>query len=311
MHTTTSPSSSSAHRGLGLHRARALVLGGGGSAGNAWLIGVVAGLADAGLDTTTADLIIGTSAGATAAAQITGALPARLFDDIDAGGRLPRGTTRSGIRPHGAAGAVSAHMARTQRIIDASSDAADMRRRMGVAAIELAAATEGAGRRWRETVAARLPREEWPDQPIVLTAVNAATGDPVVFDRRSGVDLVDAVAASCASGFAYPIGTSAYIDGGYRSNAENADLASGYAKVLVLAPFGGASRTPVAWGTHLSTQLDELRSSGSTVETIFPDDASLAAFGDNVMDPTTRPPAARAGFAQGRAAAASLVGFWV
>ena len=48
---------------------RALVLGGGGSAGNAWVIGVVAGLFDAGLDVTTADLIIGTSAGSTAAAR--------------------------------------------------------------------------------------------------------------------------------------------------------------------------------------------------------------------------------------------------
>src|SRR5215469_2625038 len=52
---------------------RALVLGGGGSTGNAWLIGVIAGLFDAGLDVTGADLIIGTSAGATAAAQISSA----------------------------------------------------------------------------------------------------------------------------------------------------------------------------------------------------------------------------------------------
>ena len=54
---------------------RALVLGGGGSTGNAWLIGVIAGLFEAGLDVTTADLIVGTSAGSTAAAQITSASP--------------------------------------------------------------------------------------------------------------------------------------------------------------------------------------------------------------------------------------------
>src|SRR5450755_745130 len=59
--------------------ARALVLGGGGSAGNAWLIGVIAGLFDAGLDVTEADLIIGTSAGSTAAAQIAGATPTELL----------------------------------------------------------------------------------------------------------------------------------------------------------------------------------------------------------------------------------------
>jgi NTE family protein len=42
---------------------RALVLGGGGAAGNAWEIGVLAGLLDAGLDVTDADLIVGTGAG--------------------------------------------------------------------------------------------------------------------------------------------------------------------------------------------------------------------------------------------------------
>ena len=49
----------------------ALVLGGGGAAGNAWQIGVIAGLAEAGLDMTeAADLVVGTSSGAIAAAQV-------------------------------------------------------------------------------------------------------------------------------------------------------------------------------------------------------------------------------------------------
>ena len=61
---------------------RALVLGGGGSAGNAWLIGVVAGLYDAGVDVTQAELVIGTSAGSTAAAQIMSASPTQLLADI-------------------------------------------------------------------------------------------------------------------------------------------------------------------------------------------------------------------------------------
>jgi NTE family protein len=58
---------------------RALVLGGGGATGNSWFIGVIAGLFDAGLDVTEADLIIGTSAGSTAAAQITSAKPTELI----------------------------------------------------------------------------------------------------------------------------------------------------------------------------------------------------------------------------------------
>ena len=71
-----------AARGVRAAGERALVLGGGGAAGNAWLIGVIAGLFDAGLDVTEAELIIGTSAGSTAAAQISSASPTELLADI-------------------------------------------------------------------------------------------------------------------------------------------------------------------------------------------------------------------------------------
>jgi NTE family protein len=201
-------------------------------------------------------------------------------------------------------------MERTSKIIAAAEDAADMRRRMGAAALDMDAASDGSGQtRWRATVAARLPSQHWPQRTALITAVDARTGEPVVFDRNSGVDLVDAVAASCASGFAYSIGGSRYIDGGYRRN-ENADLAAGYERVLVLSPFGGRTRTPLAWGMQLAAQVEELRVRGSTVETIFPDSNSEHMFGANAMDLSLRPPAARAGYNQGRALAGQLTEFW-
>src|SRR3954468_17151961 len=285
---------------------RALVLGGGGSTGNAWLIGVIAGLFDAGLDVTEADLIIGTSAGSTAAAQITSATPTELLAAILAAAP-PRRTGPVGRVP---IGPVADHMERTSRIIAAAGDAADMRRRMGAAALERAAASDGSGQtRWRATVAARLPSQRWPERAVLITVVDAHTGEPVVFDRHSGVDLVDAVAASTAGGPPYGIGDHRYIDGGYRS-IENADLAAGYRRVLVLSPFGGTTRHPREWGTHLATQVDELRAGGSRVETIVPDSDSEHMFGANAMDLSLRPPAARAGYDQGRALAEQLTEFW-
>jgi NTE family protein len=201
-------------------------------------------------------------------------------------------------------------MDRTNKIIAAAEDAADMRRRMGAAALDMDAASNGSGQTpWRATVAARLPSQRWPKRMVLVAAVDAHTGEPVVFDRHSGVDLVDAVAASCASGFAYKIGDNRYIDGGYRRN-ENADLATGYGRVLVLSPFGGRTRTPLEWGMHLAAQVDELRARGSRVETIFPDSNSEHMFGANAMDPSLRPPAARAGYNQGRALAEQLTEFW-
>lgn len=279
---------------------RALVLGGGGSTGNAWLIGVIAGLFDAGLDVTTADLTIGTSAGSTAAAQIAGATPTELLAAI----LVTTPQRRVPIRP------VADHLQRISTIIASAEGAADMRRRIGAAALDMEAASDGSWQaQWRATVASRLPSQRWPQRTVLITAVDAHTGEPVVFDRHSEVDLVDAVAGSCASGLPYRIGDDRYIDGGYRRN-ENADLAARYGRVLVLSPFGGRTLQPLDWGMQLAAQVDELRAGGSRVETIFPDSNSEHMFGANAMDLSLRPPAARAGHVQGRALAGQLTEFW-
>ena len=295
---------------------RALVLGGAGATGNAWLIGVIAGLFEAGLDVTEADLTIGSSAGSTAAAQITsGTRPTELLAEIlSAAPPQRKGPIKadSGRAPIGPA---ADHMERMNAIIAAAEDAADMRRRMGVAALETdAAAHSSAQAQWRATIAARLPSQLWPQRRLLIPAVDAHTGEPVVFDRHSGVDLVDAVTASTSNGFGVPpysIGDRRYINGGYRRN-ENADLAAGYARVLVLSPFGGRSLHPLDWGTHLAAQVDELRAGGSRVETIFPDSNSQNVLGGGMeaMDLSRRGPSAQAGYIQGGAVAEQLSEFW-
>src|SRR5260370_1397603 len=91
----------------------------------------------------------------------------------------------------------------------------------------------------------RRPRKRGRKRTLRIVAGDAHRGDPVVLDRHSGVDLVDAAAASCANGFGVPpygIGDSRYIDGGYRRSSENADLAAGYGRGLVLSPLGGRTR---------------------------------------------------------------------
>lgn len=145
---------------------------------------------------------------------------------------------------------------------------------------------------------------------MIVAALKTPIGELVTFDRHSGVDLVDAIiAATALPGMAptHDINGIRYINGGVRS-AENADLAAGYANVVVLSPFGGRTgalpegqfeglrRFP---GMDLTSQVEGLRKQGSHVEVITPDTVSQAAMGTNQMDPATRIPAARAGFAQG------------
>jgi NTE family protein len=290
---------------LSARRERALVLGGGGGTGNAWLIGVLAGLGDEGLDVTTADLTIGTSAGSTAAAQVAGATPGELLAAILAAAPAPPPSRPGPARP------VVDHLGRMRALIASSEGAADYRRRICAAAIARADAADASWQEaWRATVAARLPGADWPERALVITAVDAGSAEPVLLDRRSGVALVDAVAASCSSGLPYRIGDRRYLDGGFRSNAENADLAAGYERVLVLAPFGGRSFAPASWGTHLATQLDGLRAGGSRVELIVPDEAAEPMFGANAMDPALRAPAAQAGHDQGRELAGTIGELW-
>jgi len=281
--------------------------------GNAWEIGVIAGLSYSGVDVIEADLIIGTSAGATASAQVTSTSPTELLTAIlDAPSRQRVDQGRPSVERPPLAPVID-HMERTNRIIADAEDASDMRRRMGAAALEMDAASGGFGQeKWRAIVAARLPNHRWPERSILITAVDARTGEPVVFDRHSGIDLVDAVAASTANGFGVPpfgIGGDRFIDGGYRRN-ENADLAVGCERVLVLSPFSGRSRHPDEWRMQLAAQVEELQSSGSTVETLFPDRLSLKAFGSNMMDPSRRRPSALAGHEQGIAHGERLTKFW-
>jgi NTE family protein len=306
-----SPSTGGASRPQVAHNV-ALVLGGGGAAGQAWQIGVIAGLADAGLDLTeAADLVVGTSSGSTTAAWVRSGIPAaELFASVLS--EPVRPVRQSGER------APSLPMAtvfeRMRAIGAAATSAADLRRAMGAFGLESDSILgPAAAEQRRAMVAARLPRHEWPDRPMVVVAVDAHTGELAAFDRDSGVDLVDAVTAATALPGGVPthsINGTRYINGGVRS-ADNADLASGYANVVVLSPFGGRSgslregqfeglRRDPEWGTDLASQVAALREQGSHVEVITPDADSLAAMGTNQMDLATRVPAARAGFAQGK-----------
>jgi NTE family protein len=269
---------------------QALVLGGGGVAGIAWMTGLLAGLADAGQDVTGADLLVGTSAGAAVAAQVGSglsldALFARQVDPALQAREISVEVNMTEVAAEFAA------------LLAGATSAQDVQRRVG--AYALAANTVSEAERLA-AVGSRLPSPQWPERRLLLVAVDAETGETRVFDRDSGADLVDAVAASCAVPGIWPpvtIGGHRYVDGGIRSS-DNADLASGHASIVVLSPLGPDSPFPTPM--PLRTVVAQLRSEGSAVTVIAPDEASVAAIGTNPLNPATRIPAAEAGRAQGR-----------
>jgi NTE family protein len=153
----------------------------------------------------------------------------------------------------------------------------------------------------RAVIESRLPVHDWPERALRLTAVDAQTGKLRIFDRESGVSLVDAVAASCAVPGIWPavtIGGRRYMDGGIRS-CDNADLAVGYSRVTVISPLG--YDPPIPSPVPLRVAVGRLRDGGAEVTVLVPAAASVAAMGANPLDPSTRTPAAQAGLAQGQA----------
>jgi NTE family protein len=278
--------------------ARALVLGGGGVTGVAWEIGVLMGLADAGVELSNADVVVGTSAGAVVASQVTGQ---RSIEDLYASQLAP---------PSGEIAARMGTMA-TFRFLAAMAQPGSRQRaraRLGRAAIR--ARTLPEAERY-EVIKSRMKSDVWPERPrLLITSVNAETGEFVVLNKDSGVSLIRAVAASCAVPLVWPpvtINGKRFIDGGVRSVA-NVDLAKGCNRVVVIAPISASLRR----ADRPASQLEKLeRENGVRAALISPDEASRAAIGSNVLDPTHRAASAQAGRAQGGTMAARIKAVWL
>lgn len=272
----------------------ALVLGGGGLAGIAWTTGVLAGLVEGGADVTGADLVVGTSAGSTVGAQLGSGLGvAELYRrQVEPALQNPE------IRPAGVD--VPKVLEEWTTLAEEIPDPVERRRRIGAGAWDV---TTVPGEERKAVIAGRLPSPDWPEKRLVIVAVAADSGEARFFDRDSGVPLVDAVAASCAVPWVWPVVTIdgvGYVDGGIRTMA-NADLAAGHDPILIVAPLTDPD---------LERDVAEL-SRTARVEVISPDEAAQEAFGTDPLDPDTRTPAALAGHAHGVRLAPAIAGLGI
>jgi NTE family protein len=273
---------------------RAVVLGAGGVTGAAWQAGLIAGLG-AGFDVRAADAIIGTSAGAVIGACLAlGEDPQALYE------------RQFAPAPGEIAGRLgTAALAKWTWVLLTSRTPAQSRTAMG--RLALAARTVPEPDR-RAVIEGRLPGREWPSAPLMVTAVDARTGDLAVFDATGAASLVDAVTASCATPGVWPpvtIGGRRYIDGGVWSPA-NAHLATGYDRVVIVAPYAqGNARIPSP-----GRQAVALEAAGARVVVVEPDQAAARAVGGSRHDPSRRAAAARTGRAQAPEAAAPVRAVW-
>lgn len=257
-----------------------LVLGAGGTAGEAFHRGVLRAMDEAGIDARAADVVVGTSAGSVVAASVRRRGPSGAPAPAPARQRPASGRV---LRDRGA---VLDLLRRPRQALNAA-----------LLMPELAS-----GRRSLTFVAEALRKwhgDTWPAAALWIVAVRRRDGRRVVFGRPGEpvTDVGSAVAASCAiPGYftAVDIDGVAYVDGGVHSPT-NADLLTGLDLDLVvisspmsMEPGAVRPRADLAlrllFHRYLRNEVWALRRSGDQVVTIEPDAAVLGALRLNMMD---------------------------
>lgn len=280
-----------------------LVLGGGGLTGTAFHAGVLTALAeDLGLDARSADVIVGTSAGSTAAALTRAGFPPQDYVNRMTGEPVSAEGQRvlANMRPIGQPPSRPPWQRRPA--------APDLLRRIARQPWKYPVGT---------MVAAALPAgtvdvrdfspgfgplfHHWPQRPTWLTAVSLRTGRRVVFGRDARASIPDAVAASCAiPGYFRPVEIDGelFVDGGMHSS-HHVDLMVGLGLdlVIVSAPLattdwvasdiGNAVRVPVR--RQLEREIDRLAGTATRVVVIAPVAPLRRLMGTNSMVVSKRP----------------------
>jgi NTE family protein len=272
---------------------RALVLGGGGVVGTAWMAGLASGLRREQVDLADADLIVGTSAGAIVGTMLA---TGQDLDSLDA-------PARPADQGHSAPKADPGRVTEVFTLLgDAGLEPADARRRVGRLALAAETITEQAHIAGMSTL---ITAREWPDRELLITAVDIETGELKVWDRAGGAPLPTAVASSCAMPGIFPpitINGRQYMDGGIVSGT-NADVATDADVLVVVEPLAHLfPREPLE---------REIAATGAdTVITINPDQAALDAFGPDLGDWAAWQPAREAGIRQAAATAERVRAAW-
>ncbi|HEU4702613.1 MAG TPA: patatin-like phospholipase family protein [Conexibacter sp.] len=249
-----------------MHRPDVLVLGAGGTIGGAWLGGVLAGIAaEAGIDFTACERVVGTSAGSMVAADLLAGAEPRAPDpgaSANAAGPLPAEDEEAHALLIGAGAATDADPRRDGRLraragrlgaglaSAAGSSLAPLALSLGRApgALVRAAALARVGEpdRTLDDLGARIARHglQW-DGRLRIVCVDRERGRRVVFGAPGApaATVAEAVQASCSIPGVYRplrIGEDEYVDGAVWSPTNmDAAPAGRETHVLCLAPMGG------------------------------------------------------------------------
>ncbi len=291
-----------------------LVLGAGGVLGEAWMMGVLAGIEDAsGFDLRHCENFVGTSAGAIVAAHLVAGdsprRPSAIGTDLEL----------ADAQPAGRLAVIALRAARRAGSMALATGAA-------FAPLALGAAAPG-GAMMRGAMLRRLPRPRDTldglrqqidrsgarfDGRLRVASVDRRSGRRIMFGQPGAPSATvgEAVSASCTVPWLFApveIGGREYVDGGVWSptNLDAAPAGRG-THVLCLNPMASLAMTHSVLGvvrnvarSAVSIEALALRSRGASVRAVAPNAESAAAMGNNFMEREPRTQVLAAGYRQG------------
>ena len=273
----------------------ALVLGGGGVVGVAWEVGVLAGLADAGIDPASAELVVGTSAGSVVGTQLR---QGRSIEALVAEQRESHADANSPPPTTDLTPLIEIF----ETLRSAKRRTPEVLREVGRKAIAAETQPEAD---WVGRFSSIVGEGDWPDRDLWITAVDCATGQRRVWTAADRVAIASAVAASCAIPGVFPPVTldgSRYTDGGLWSSS-NLDvvLDSSVDAAVFIGPLRAGDPTALR---SLEREIEQVVAAGRRADAVVPGDAFVAEVGaQNLMNPSLRSRGVDLGMEDGRTAA--------
>jgi len=284
------------------------VLGGGGLTGTAFHAGVLATFAqELDVDARDAEIIVGTSAGSTAAALIRAGFPPhdyvrRMTGDslsseaqrvMEQMGPVPQPPKRGKWERRPASPDLLRAMARRpwEFRIGAAVSAA-----LPAGTVPVAAVSPGFGSLFHQ----------WPQKTMWISAVSLTSGRRVLFGKDARTTVANAVSASCAiPGYFQPVTIDGeqFVDGGMHSTHHLDTLAGlGLDLVIVSAPLSTTDWFATEPGNvprmvirrQLAKEVAKVEKGGTRVVVVAPDAALRAVMGTNTMVIEKRAPVALA-----------------
>lgn len=272
-----------------------LILGGGGVVGVAWELGALAAITThAGWNPARATVIAGTSAG-----SMAGAITALGRDLPALAARRTAGVTMPDATPVPKSGPTTSVVA--QELLDlmrpGAGSLAERARAVGRLAMTAKPGMDPAA--YRAFIGSSLPGQ-WPEGDLRCTTVDCETGETVLLDRHSGMDLIDAVSASCAIPTYFP--TVEHRGRHFTDGPRGPFVASLAAELGLDAIVFVGLRLPVVEGADERTEVDDLAASGLPVARVT-NGPAFVSLGVDLMDPAAVKVATLIGLGDGEAAA--------